>query len=306
MHSLLEAVMKLITEAQVAACLNPVRVRESLRAAFLDLGAGRASVLARSRAGDPVAGMVSSMGAVLPSLDVLGTKVYATRNGRFEFLVNLFQLSTGLPLATLQANELTRLRTAACTALAVEALARPNARSLGIFGAGVQAQAHIEALWPLRAFTELRICARTGAEALAAQLRKSGLPASAVSADDAAQADVIATCTRSSTALFDGALVQAGAFVAAVGSSKPAARELDDTLLARATLLAVEWEPAASLEAGEFRQAAPGVIDAAKVVELGKLVQAPPQLGPEAIVVFKSVGIGLADVAVAHAVLQAA
>jgi ornithine cyclodeaminase len=297
--------MKLITEHQVAACLSPAAVRASLHAAFCDLGAGRATVLARSRAGDVQAGMVSAMGAVLPSLDVLGTKVYATRKGQFQFLVNLFELSTGLPLATLEANELTRLRTAATTALAVELLASPHAPQLAVFGAGVQAQAHVAALWPLRNFKELLLCARSGAEELAAQYRAQGLPARAVKAQEAAAAAVVVTATRANEPLFDGAWVQPGALVAAVGSSKPAARELDDALLARAASIVVEWTPAAEQEAGEFRRAAPGVIDPAKVLELGALLLQPPAWEPQAITVYKSVGIGLEDVALGHTVLKA-
>lgn len=287
--------MKLITESQVAAALTPERVQQSLKQAFLDLGRGQAAVLARSRAGTPEA-MVSAMGAVLPSLDVLGTKVYATKSGQFQFVVNLFRASTGEPLATLQANELTRLRTAATTALAVDALARTEAKTLAIFGAGVQARAHLQAVRGLRRFDDVRVCARSGA---------AGLDAREVSATEAAQADVVLTCTRASEPLFDGALVKPGALVCAVGSSKPMARELDDALLARAALIAVEWKPAAELEAGEFRRAAPGVIDPARVQELGSLLLSPPALDANAIRVYKSVGIGLEDVALAAAVWDA-
>ncbi|WP_374659524.1 ornithine cyclodeaminase family protein [Inhella sp.] len=294
--------MQWITEAQVATTLTPERMREALRAAFLDQAAGRATVLARSRAGDPQAGMVSAMGAVLPSLDVLGTKVYSTRKGQFQFLVNLFAVSSGLPLATLEANELTRLRTAATTALAVDLLAKPAARTLAVFGTGVQARAHLEAVAPLRSFQEIRLCTRgDGAEWLSAW---AGRGLRLASAAEAAQADVVLTCTRATEPLFDGALVRPGALVAAVGSSKPVARELDDTLLARAGRLVVEWKSAALAEAGEFCRAAPGVVDTRRVVELGALLAAPPAPS-DGITVFKSVGIGLEDVAVAHAVWRA-
>ena len=97
-----------------------------------------------------------------------------------------------------------------------------------------------------------------------------------------------------------------GTFVAAVGSAKPGGRELDDTLLARAELIVVEWLPAAAAEAGEFVRAAPGVIDNARVVELGKLLVkgAHYDRRPRDIVVYKSVGTGLEDVALAHLVYK--
>jgi ornithine cyclodeaminase len=247
--------------------------------------------------------MVSAMGALLP--DVMGTKVYSTLNGQFNFVVNLFSRNSGIPLAVVMANELTRLRTAATTAVAADLLARADAKVLSLFGAGTQAQAHAQALMLVRNFDQILICARTGAAEFAAQLSNQfGVDARAVGADEAASADVIATCTRAAEPVFDGANVQPGAFVAAVGSSKPVARELDDTLLARAACIAVEWLPAASSEAGEFVRAAPGLIQTERVMELGKLLVNQKSRDPRDIIVYKSVGIGLEDVALANWVYQ--
>jgi len=299
--------MHLITEAQVRATLTLPAAVAALREAFISHGRGQSAVLARGRAGSTSQGqalMISAMGAALP--EVLGTKVYSTLNGQFQFVITLFSAITGLPLATLQANELTRLRTAAATAVATDALALPGAKVLAIFGAGTQARAHAEALLPLRAFERVLICARSGAARFAGELAAaSGLPVEAVDAHTAASsADVIVTCTRAMEPLFDGAWVRPGAFVAAVGSSKPVARELDDGLLARAALIAVEWLPAAEGEAGEFRRAAPGVIRPERVAELGALLVAPRPRAAEDVIVYKSVGIGLEDVAIAQWVYQ--
>lgn len=304
--------MQVITEEQVSAVLTLPAASAALRQAFVQFGQGQGAVLARGRAAssaaDGAALMVSAMGAVLPQMGVLGTKVYSTRNGQFQFVIQLFSSETGLPLACIEANELTRLRTAATTAVAVDALAKPDAKVLAIFGAGTQARAHAEALLPLRPFQRVLVSARSGASELAAELaERFQLSAVAVdAASAAAQAEVIVTCTRASEPLFDGKLVRPGAFVAAVGSSKPAARELDDTLLARAGLIAVEWKPAATGEAGEFCRAAAGVIAPERVIELGTLLaEAPRRIAPEAIVIYKSVGIGLEDVAIAHQIYQA-
>ncbi len=297
--------MLLITEAQVAQALSlapAAAIHSALRRAFVHLAEGRAAVLARGRAGataaDGVALMVSAMGAVLD--DVMGTKVYSTRNGQFQFVITLFDSASGAPLATLEANELTRLRTAATTALAVDALAAPEASVLALFGAGTQARAHVQALRGLRRFERVLVCARSGGEAFAAEIGAELVDA----ASAAAQGDVIVTCTRASEPLFDGALVRPGALVAAVGSSKPAARELDDTLLARAAAVVVEWLPAARAEAGELVRAAPGVIGPERLIELGSLLAAPLPQDPQAITVYKSVGIGLEDVALARLVYQ--
>jgi len=295
--------MQLITEAQVASVLTPTAARHALHDAFVQMGRGQGSVLARGRAAGELDGAslgISAMGAVLAAAGVLGTKVYSTRNGQFQFVVTLFSATTGLPLATLEANELTRLRTSAATAVAADALARKDAKVLAVFGAGTQARAHVEALRLVRNFERVLVCARSGAEAFAAEIGAEAVDA----ATAASQADVIITATRSNEALFDGALVKPGAFVGAVGSSKPIARELDDSLLARAALIAVEWKPAAEAEAGEFKRAAPGVIAPERVAELGQLLAAPRERKADDIVVYKSVGIGLEDVAIAHWIFE--
>lgn len=136
----------------------------------------------------------------------------------------------------------------------------------------------------------------------------TGEPLAVDAATAAREAEVIATCTRATEPLFEGAVVRPGAFVAAIGSSKPAARELDDALLARADLIVVEWLPAAQSEAGEFVRAAAGVIDPARVVELGKLLVHGTKHERKAadVVVYKSVGVGLEDVALANLVWQRA
>lgn len=303
--------MRLITEAEVATVLDPDSARSALRAAFAQHGRGQAQVLGRHRATASHGGAalaISAMGAILEADGelpaVLGTKVYSARNGRYHFLVSLFSAATGEALATLEANEFTRLRTAAASAVAAELLALPEARTLAVFGAGIQARAHAEALVRVRRFERLLVCARSGAEALAAELSAAlGLPARAVdAATAAAEADVIVTATRSPTPLFDGGLVKPGAFVAAVGSSTRTARELDDALLGRAALVVVEWLEAARQEAGDLVLAAPGTVAPERLVELGALIASPPARRAEDIVVYKSVGIGLEDVALARLV----
>jgi ornithine cyclodeaminase len=172
----------------------------------------------------------------------------------------------------------------------------------------VQARAHAEAFLLSHPFQRVLVAGRAAAPEFANWVQTEfGVPATAVDAATAASGgDVICTATRASEPLFDGALVKPGAFVAAVGSSKPAARELDDTLLARADLIVVEWLPAAQAEAGEFVRAAPGTIDPARVTELGKLLVKGTSFERRShdVIVYKSVGIGLEDVALANLVFE--
>lgn len=301
--------MKFITDAQVAEIFTMREAIDALRTAFTQFGQGAGAVLARGRATAELHGTastISAMGAALPGSDVLGTKVYSTVNGKFNFVINLFSATNGEFTATLEANELTRLRTAAATAVAVENLVRDDARVLAIFGSGTQARAHVEALLLVHDFDEILICARSHAEEFSAWIQDTyKVKTLAVDASTAASnAQVIVTCTRSTEALFDGNLVKPGTVIAAVGSSKPIARELDDVLLARAATIFVEWIPAAKAEAGEFVRAATGIITDDKIQELGKFIAQASSRNVDDILIYKSVGIGLEDIAIAKLIFD--
>jgi ornithine cyclodeaminase len=314
----------LISDADVAQHLTMREAIAAMTAAFEQYGNGAGSIAPRVRAAATHNGAttaIAAMGAALPAGGVVGAKVYSTLtnaevSGRFNFVIVLFSARTGEPLATIAANEITRFRTAAASAVALRALAPasgPHApRTLSIFGAGVQARAHAEAFLLTHPFERVLVSARGGpaggGPAFADWLgTEFGVAAQAVdAATAAAQGEVIVTCTRATEPLFDGATVRPGALVIAVGSSKPQARELDDALLARAERIVVEWLPAAQAEAGEFVRAGAGVIDPARVVELGKLLVGASgwTRRPQDVVVFKSVGVGLEDVALARLVWE--
>jgi ornithine cyclodeaminase len=119
-------------------------------------------------------------------------------------------------------------------------------------------------------------------------------------------ADVIATATRSPTPLFDGDLVEKGAFIAAVGSSKPDTRELDDRVLERSSRVIVEWREQTLREAGDLLLAPRALRDRLDVVDLGDVLagKATARSSPDDIVIFKSVGVGIEDVAVAGLALE--
>lgn len=303
--------MRLISDADVAEIITMRDSVVAMAAAFEQFGNGAGSVAPRVRAAAEHGGeatAIAAMGAVLPAAGVAGAKVYSTVKGQFNFVIVLFSSLTGEALATIEANEITKYRTAAASAVAMQRLAGRDAATLSIFGTGVQARAHAEAFLLTHPFQRVLVSGRASAPEFADWVKTEfGVPSTAVDAATAAsRGDVICTATRASEPLFDGALVKPGAFVAAVGSSKPAARELDDALLSRADLIVVEWLPAARSEAGEFVRAAPGTIDPARVTELGKLLVKGTafERRPHDIVVYKSVGIGLEDVALANLVFE--
>ncbi|MGF6917250.1 ornithine cyclodeaminase family protein [Paraburkholderia sp. 40] len=294
-----------LNDAQIDALVGFDEAIPTLEQAFRALSRGRAAVQRRVRT--EAGGLkLSTLGAVLPEAGVTGAKVYTTINGRFSFSIVLFSTDDGRPLATLDANALTRIRTAATTVLAVRALAREDARAVAIFGTGVQGRAHAQALAAHTGLQSFRIVGLDNVvqvvDELNARHRARGVKATAGEAAEAVRdADVIVTATRATGALFDGATLAPGAMVAAIGSSLPYTRELDDTTLARASRIVVELHEQAREEAGDLVQAAPGTFDWRNVVELGDVLEgrASGRVRSEDIVVYKAVGIGLQDVALA-------
>jgi ornithine cyclodeaminase len=294
--------MRHFTDDEVDEVLEAAAVLGVLREAFTDFARGAAAMQARVRTGAGAA-KLSTMGAVIPAQGYLGAKVYSTLAGRFTFVIVLFDARDGRALATFDAGAVTRWRTAAVSVLAARCGAAAPAPRLAVFGAGVQAHAHLEAF--VRAFdvVDVRIVSRGGGEALAARARELGVTRVAVTDARSALdgATLVITATRSEHPLFEGAWVSPGAFVAAVGATRPDTRELDDALLGRAAAIIVEWRAQTLRESGDLLLAAPAALEGKDIVDLGTALAAKANVrrSHEDIVVFKSVGVGLADVAVA-------
>ena len=208
------------------------------------------------------------------------------REPRIQGVCVLFDAGTLAPVALLDGIALTNLRTPAVSALAVRRLAAPEASRLVVFGRGPQARAHAEAVAAVRPIAEVELLGRD-----------------ADGDDLVAAADVICCCTTAREPLFDGGLVAEHACVVAIGSHEPAARETDDVLASRATVV-VESRDSALREAGDVVGAVEaGALDPGELVTLRELVagaELPP--GPR---LFKSTGMAWEDTVVAAAVWEA-
>src|SRR5262249_8380418 len=147
--------------------------------------------------------------------------------------------------------------TAASSVIAARHLARPDARRLAVFGAGVQGRAHALQFSQAFALQEIRVVDPFAAPDTAAQMEAAcGVRVRMTDAAAAVDnADIVVTASRSTVPLFDGALLAPGTFVAAIGSSLPTTRELDDTALRRAARIALDWAPQTMREAGDLMQA---------------------------------------------------
>lgn len=294
--------MNIITNTQVAELLTIEEAIRTMRNAFVEY-ARRGAMQERVRI-DCDKTKLSMMGAILPGLNAVGAKLYTTINGKFTFVVVLFSADDGSLLAVMEGDAMTEFRTAAATAIAVDALSKPDAEVLGVIGTGVQARAHVPALLAVRNFSEVMVAGIDKPEAFANEISsRYGVKARVgTTASVAAQADVLVTATRATTPLFDGHLIKSDAFVAAIGSSKPDAREIDDELITRASRIVVEWRTQAKEEAGDLLLAQEGLVDWNAVLELSDVLTNPryaPQTG-DGIVLYKAIGVGIEDVALAE------
>ncbi|MBB2930321.1 ornithine cyclodeaminase family protein [Paraburkholderia silvatlantica] len=294
-----------LTDAQIDELINIDDAIPALERGFRGLASGDAAVQRRVRT-EAGGVKLSTLGAVVPELGVAGAKVYSTLSGQFNFSIVLFSTVDGSLLATLEANSITRLRTAATTVVAVRALARKQATTAAIFGTGVQGRAHALALATHTDLRSFRIVGLEGTQELAAEVNAVGASRGVKSvvadpADAVPGADVVVTATRATGALFDGTTVTEGTLVAAIGSSLPHTRELDDALIARASRIVVELRDQAREEAGDLVLAKPGTFNWADTVELGDVLagRAKGRVRDDDVIVYKAVGIGLQDIVLA-------
>jgi ornithine cyclodeaminase/alanine dehydrogenase-like protein (mu-crystallin family) len=190
-------------------------------------------------------------------------------------------------------------------------MARPDARVVALFGAGVQARTQLEAVRCVREVGEVRVVSRSGASADALVSELEGVDARRVDDPDEAisGADIVIAATSSSTPAFDGSRIEAGTHVTGVGSFTPEMREVDTALVRRARVI-VDQREAILEEAGDIvGPIRDGDVDeSVMVAELGDVVlgRVPGRTSREEVTFFKSVGNAVQDLAVAAHVLEAA
>lgn len=238
--------------------------------------------------------------------DAVGVKVLSVAPGnpaagrpRIQGLYVLFDAATLSPWLLVDGTALTALRTPALSALAATHLAAPDASVLVVFGTGPQARGHVEALCCIRSIDVVLVVARDPlrGRAFVAELVADGYPAAVGTPDAVADADIVVCATTSARPVFDGGRLAADACVLAVGSHEPRVRELDEVVFERAARVAVEDRDTALREAGDVIAAVgAGVCSPDALIPLPELLGMSPSTG---ISVFKSVGMGWQDLAVA-------
>lgn len=293
-----------LDDKTISGLLDFKSVAAILDESFTDLAAGAAEIHARQRT-DSSNLRLSTMGALWNARQVGGVKVYPTVNGKFSFLITLFDLERNMPIAVLDGGEITKFRTAGLTALIASRAATKRVGKLALFGAGFQGRAQAHALCEFFKFDQISVVDPLGDDSWCSRLAlQTGSRVNLCSPEAATRdADIVVTATRSLEPVFDGNWLKPGAFVSAVGISAPKGRELDDVTLSRASRIIVEWKPQSMREAGELvLWRTENALERGKIVDLPELYrQSMPWRGSdEDIIVAKSVGVGLADVACAY------
>lgn len=214
---------------------------------------------------------------------------------------------TGRPIALIDGETLTAMRTGAASGVATRLLARTDASTLAVIGAGAQAEWQIRAVLAARPITRARVFSRdaTRREAFAARMaERIGIEVVAAESAEAAVrgAEVVCCATTASEPVFDAVWVEAGTHVNGIGAYRLDMVELPPELFARATLVAVDARPAARAEAGDVMAAVEqGLVAEDDLVEIGSVSSDWARTrAADAITVFKSVGLAVQDVAAAE------
>jgi alanine dehydrogenase len=258
-------------------------------------------------------GSFNLMGAACGATEIFGLKAYyGVGGGRFHVL--LYSSRDGSLKGMIEADHLGRMRTGAASGLATKVLANPEARTLGVIGAGRQAMTQVAAVCAVRKIETVRVFARTPehretfAKQIERALRVAARPATSAEAaiDDA---DVVVTITKAAEPVLRANWLKSGVHVNAAGANAAERREIDAETVLRATVRATDHLAQARLEAGEYRDlVAAGRLKWQDIVELGEILtgKAPGRRGPADITLFKSLGIALEDIAFADLIVRRA
>jgi ornithine cyclodeaminase/alanine dehydrogenase-like protein (mu-crystallin family) len=315
--------MRLLSEHDVERVIDPELAIECAETAFVQQISGASLVRARldMRRASPRAGVLGVAGFGHDDSQLMiktnchgwpqadGPRV--TRS-----LLTLWDMAEVRPISLISAEGFNDHRTAAGFAAAAKVLAPAAASTLAIFGAGKMAMPALLYMLKVRNIRRVLIVGRNAerAEAMAALARVlpalSGVEVLVTrdAAEAASQADILVTVTTSDTPVFPGEAVRDGALVILGGANRPGAREADDALIRRAIIYTDHTEGALEKAGDLIMPLASGVIDKSAIAgEIGGLIgQSLPSPAAGAVYVFKSIGIALQDLVLAHALLARA
>ncbi|HKQ77034.1 MAG TPA: ornithine cyclodeaminase family protein [Blastocatellia bacterium] len=299
-----------ITEQDVTQLLTMRDTLAAVEAVFKAQAAGEATnePRRRLRAGGAVLQVMSGAVANFGEFNgLLGLKSYVVTRNKARFYVNLYDADSGDLLALIEADKLGQMRTGAASGVATKYLARADAKTIGVYGTGWQAQSQLEAVCAARHIESVKVYSRTpeNRERFCREMsaRLNGVNIAPVEKpEEAADAGVIITITTSREPVLQGAWLKPGAHINAAGGNSVLRRELDDEVIRRSSFIAVDSIDQAKIEAGELVTAVEkGLLTWERVRELRFVVSGEMRgrTGDDQITLFKSLGVAIEDVAIA-------
>ncbi|WP_025112147.1 ornithine cyclodeaminase family protein [Pseudomonas sp. H1h] len=304
-----------IDQAQARELLTRIDVPQILRKLFRDLAAGLAVQPAQQLVEFPQgAGDFINYLGVLAEDGVYGVKtspyIVREQGPLVTAWTLLMSMQTGQPLLLCDAGELTTARTAATTAVAVDALAPLNATRLAIIGSGKVAQAHLHYVKGLRDWQSISVYSPSLLEDAETQAHLKAIAPDLKIADSReaafAEADVIMLCTSSAGPVIDPATLGKPALITSISTNAPRAHEVPPQSL-NAMKVFCDYRLTTPGSAGEMLLATEqhGWDKAAIVGDLADLLsEKVPRPGYDRHVFFRSIGLGLEDIALANAIYQ--
>ncbi len=317
--------VRILTKENVNQLLTMPDTLEYVEEAYKQLTLGNALVPQRIAITDPAPGLTLIMpGIIGGKMNALATKivsVYKKNPEKYKMptvlaKVMVQDINTGDIVGIMDGSLITAMRTGAATGVSVKYLARKNSTTLGIYSAGVQARKQVSAVyWGLN--EKLEKCKvydlnKDLAEDFKKELEKElGIEIEIAESGDNLLfgTDIIVAATTSTTPLFSGEKVLEGTHISSIGAHAPEARELDSTIIKRASLLTAGLKEACLAEAGDYIiPINEGIINENNIISIGDIItgQQKGRANDSDITIFKSVGISAQDVAVGKLVYDRA
>lgn len=304
-----------LTEQDVTELLTMEETLSAVEEVFRLQATGAATNEPRRRlraAGAVLQVMSGAVAGIGEFAGLLGLKAYTVTRSGVRFYVLLFDAGSGELLAFIEADKLGQMRTGAASGVATRHLARPDARTVGIYGTGWQAESQLEAVCAVRPIEEVLVYSRKAEKreafcALMSAALGRGDIRPVERPEAAAEADILITITSSREPVLQGGWIRPGTHVNAAGGNSVLRRELDDEALVRASLIAVDSLDQSRIEAGELIAAVEkGLLTWEEIRELRFIVSGdlPGRRSDDEITIFKSLGIAIEDIAAASVVYR--
>src|ERR671917_1478607 len=301
-----------LTEGEVESLLDMRSTLEAVEEILRQYAEGRATNHARRRVALPGSGL-NVMFAGAPEIGALGLKAYSVARSGARFYTMLFDSESGELLSIMQSDKLGQLRTGPASGVATKHLAREDATTLGIYGAGWQAESQLEAIAAVRDLERAIVYSRREESRKAFAEKMGGRLGMEVetthSADEPAAQDIVVTMTSSGEPVLHGEWLRPGTHVNAAGSNFLLKSEIDREVVRRAAFVCADSREELGLEAGDLMPALEtGALLPEAVYELGQVIagHVPGRKSPGDITLFASQGLALEDLAAARVVYDRA